>query len=107
MHFGWLTAATLVNLNSSLAAMHDNETLAIATGHFSVVLACALGVGVTMAQSTPAYGLTLAWALTACGTGMASKSKSTQTLATNVQKYLCFVGAGVCAAASMVVLLND
>ena len=104
VHFGWLTAATLVNLNSSLAAMHESDTLAIATGHASVVMACILGVGVTLSHGTPAYGLTLAWALTACGTGLASRSKS--GFAHKVQKVLCFAGAGICAASSVVVLLR-
>lgn len=97
LHFGWTTAATLVNMNSSLAAFHDNDSLVTATGHASVVAATALGVGVTLAHATPAYGLTLAWALTACGNGISQPSSTT---AANVQKYLCWGGAAICAATS-------
>lgn len=104
MHFGWTTAATLVNLNSSLVALHGSERWATAAGHASAVLAGALGVGVTLAHATPAYGLTVAWALTACGTGMANRTNP--TLASKVQKYLCFAGAAACAATSVSILLK-
>jgi hypothetical protein len=103
MHFGWVTAATLVNLNSSLAASHDSETLAIASGHASAVLATAFGVGITLAHSTPAYGLTIAWALSACATGV---TQSDTNAARIVQKYLCFAGAAMCAATSVMLLLQ-
>ena len=104
LQFGWTTAATLVNLNSSLAAFHDNDSLATAMGHASAVAATALGVGVTLAHATPAYGLTLAWALTACGNGVGGKQHS-NTTAANVQKYLCWGGAAICAATSIATML--
>eukprot|EP01083_Nonionella_stella_P188123 692739_1 len=77
MHFGWTTAATLVNLNGSLA--NDENASArslVALGNSSAVAATALGVGLTVSQSSPAYGLTLAWALAACADGMTKRMPS-------------------------------
>ncbi|GKY96961.1 hypothetical protein MPSEU_000655100 [Mayamaea pseudoterrestris] len=110
MHFGWLTAATLVNLNSAVAAVCDNDNLVALAGHASVILASALGVAVTLTHGTPAYGATLAWALAACGSGMVDRinksNVSSTPLSTKIQKYLCFAGAGVCAAASLSLLTD-
>jgi len=64
MHFGWASAATLVNLNGSLASDKSASPRSlIALGSSSALLATALGVGLTISQSAPTYGLTLAWAL--------------------------------------------
>jgi len=104
MHFGWTTAATLVNLNSSLAALNDRDAFVTAAGHASAVAATALGVGVTMAHSTPAYGLTVAWALAACGNGVGRQNHANAGAA-KAQKFLCYAGAGICAATSIFSLL--
>ena len=64
MHFGWATAATLVNLNGALANDKSASPRSlIALGNSSALIATALGVGLTISQSAPTYGLTLAWAL--------------------------------------------
>lgn len=105
MHFGWTTAATLVNLNSSLAALRNEDVLITAAGQASAVAATALGVGITLAHSTPAYGLTIAWALAACGNGIANQTSSSAT-AVKVQKYLCYAGACICGATSIALLLK-
>lgn len=113
MHFGWTTAATLVNLNGSIASNRNvSDTAVIATGHSSALAASALGVGLTLAQSSPVYGLTLAWALSACADGMKKRIANTeeilpQTLKTgaDVQSKLCLAGAAACAAASLYVSL--
>ena len=107
MHFGWTTAATLVNLNGSLAASDAvSDPTVIAAGHASTVLATALGVGVTLAQTSPAYGLTIAWALAACADGMKKRRQQQrqQTVAKGmrVQQTLCWIGSGLCAAAAAV-----
>lgn len=114
MHFGWTTAATLVNLNGSVATVPSNsDTLVTGVGHLSAVAATALGVGVTVALSSPVYGWTVSWALAACADGMSKRladtksdnataltmSQSLQTGA-NVQRMLCWTGAAACAVAS-------
>jgi hypothetical protein len=110
MHFGWTTAATLVNLNGSLA-MDSNisDSAMVGVGHASAVLATALGVGVTVFEwSTPAYGLTVAWALAAVANGTKLDvrdehehdwSDALQTGA-RVQRALCWTGAVLCATAA-------
>lgn len=108
MHFGWTTAATLVNLNGSLASDQSASPRAlIALGNSSALAATALGVGITVSQSAPAYGLTLAWALAACADGMSRRIPSQsateeETLAKGavVQKNLCWAGSMICAVAS-------
>ena len=108
MHFGWTSAATLVNLNGSLASDQSASPRSlIALGNSSAVIATALGVGVTVSQSAPAYGLTLAWALAACADGMSKRipcqnAVEEETLAKGavVQKNLCWAGSMVCAVAA-------
>jgi hypothetical protein len=111
-HFGWTTAATLVNLNGSVAmSKNASDSTVIAVGHSSAVAAAILGVGVTLWQSSPAYGLTVAWALAACADGMkkrqvetkSQKSKDISDLllrGMKVQQTLCYIGSGLCAAAA-------
>ena len=107
LHAGWTTAATLVNLNGSVA-MNENigERTIIAVGHSSAISAAALGVGITIMQATPAYGLTVAWALAAVADGMSKRMGSLPAdgplkQGANIQKSLCWIGSAACAAASI------
>jgi hypothetical protein len=112
MHFGWTTAATLVNLNGSLA-MSDNvsDSKLVATGHASSVLATILGTGLTLSQfTTPVYGLTVAWALAAVGYGVRSQTWPNETLqkGARVQRGLCWTGSFLCfAAAAFIFFCNN
>ena len=114
LHFGWTTAATLVNLNGSIAMDSSNnntDRIVTAAGHASAVVATALGVGVTLAQMSPTYGGTVAWALAACADGMrkraaafdssSSSSSSSMKTAVSVQEKLCWAGAGACALSAV------
>lgn len=109
MHFGWTTAATLVNLNGSIAMSNASDTTVIAVGHTSAVLATLLGIGVTFANLSPVYGLTIAWALAACSDGMKKRQlvqeknvSSTILRGMKVQQLLCSVGSGLCAISGIV-----
>jgi hypothetical protein len=111
MHFGWTTAATLVNFNGSLA-MEDSvsDTTMIAVGHTSSILATAVGVGLTVFHSLPVYGYTLSWALAACAAGMTGRCRvldqqrtelnPTLDAGAKVQRILCLVGSALCAGAA-------
>jgi hypothetical protein len=107
MHFGWTTAATLVNLNGSIAEEETSDSTVIAVGHASAILATTLGVGITLAQSSPVYGLTVAWALNACAFEAAKKAGGSQEEVSayqkgaRVQKALCWVGTAACVTASL------
>jgi hypothetical protein len=114
VHFGWTSAATLVNLNGSVAMEEStSDTAVIAVGHGSAVAAAAVGVGVTLLRGAPAYGLTLAWALAACGDGM-RKRRALHTDATSdllrngmqVQQTLCWTGSALCVAAAASTLFS-
>lgn len=125
VHFGWVTAASLVNLNGSVAMNRStSDTNVAAVGHGSAIVATALGVGVTLLRSSPAYGLTIAWALAACADGMSKRLQSIEAqeerklqTGENVDKYvenhvwiavqnkLCWAGAAACVAASILKLI--
>jgi hypothetical protein len=117
MHFGWTTAATLVNLNGALAEDQLDSTL-IAAGHASAIPATALGVGITLAQASPAYGFTIAWALAACAneatkkaSGGSSNSSQVETVSAyqkgaRVQKMLCWAGSAACVATSLFQIIS-
>ncbi|KAG7336784.1 hypothetical protein IV203_032382 [Nitzschia inconspicua] len=108
MHFGWTTAATLVNLNGSVAmdAPVKDSTL-VALGHGSAVLATGLGIGLAaLGIAPPAYGMTIAWALLAVGNNTkANKESDTLNNGAMVMKTLCFVGSAACAAVSAYCML--
>jgi hypothetical protein len=112
MHFGWTTAATLVNFNGSLAMTQGvSERSLVAAGHLSAVLATALGVLVTVTQPLPAYGFTVAWALAACSNGMRIKPEDpsvSSALGTGakVQQVLLLGGSLVSAGAAIFSLLH-
>lgn len=108
MHFGWTTAATLVNLNGSVAMDQSvRDSTLVALGHGSAVLASGLGVGLTaMGLAPPAYGMTVAWALLAVGTNTkADKDSDTLNNGAMVLKTLCLVGSAACAAVSAYCML--
>jgi hypothetical protein len=119
MHFGWTTAATLVNLNGSLAMdERASDALIANVGHASAVVATFLGVGVTLLTASPPYGYTVAWALAACADGMKQRLSELQQEPTDKQKEgvlhhseatiawqknLCWIGSAVCFASSVYV----
>ena len=107
MHFGWTTAATLVNLNGSLAMSEEvSDSTIVAASHASAVVATALGVGITVFDlSAPAYGFTVAWALAAVADGIKVESHEhhwSDALLTGakVQRALCWAGSFLCAASA-------
>ncbi len=99
----------MVNLNGSLASDETTSPRALtALGHSSALAATALGVGVTMSMSAPLYGLTLAWALAACASGMKQRKPAHSELdeqilgaAANVQHKLCLAGSLACGATAL------
>jgi hypothetical protein len=108
LHFGWTTAATLVNFNGSIASISSiSNEVVIAAGHSAAVLATGIGLYVTIVQSLPVYGFTIAWALAACSTGAIKKSTKTTmekiVRASQIQEKLCLFGAITCFLTSVVV----
>eukprot|EP00804_Cyclotella_cryptica_P007997 CCRYP_016029-RB/>CCRYP_016029-RB protein AED:0.03 eAED:0.03 QI:509/1/1/1/1/1/2/84/223 len=107
-HFGWTSAATLVNLNGSVASDKSaTPRTLVAIGHSSAVIATTLGVGITLANSMPVYGLTLSWALAACADGMSHRiptqrqeEEDVLSKAADVQRKLCWTGSVLCALAA-------
>ena len=107
LHFGWTTAATLVNWNGNLVTDLPKWASALA-GHLSVVGATVLGVGVTWTRTAPLYGATIAWALTACATELSARLKlpvkDPQQLGlygARLQRVLCGLGAVLTAGTSV------
>lgn len=89
-----------------------SDTALVAAGHSSAVLATLLGVGVTVFEwSTPAYGLTVAWALAAVANGIKVERHErdwTPALQSGarVQKTLCWIGSAICASTAAFYLLQ-
>jgi hypothetical protein len=133
MHFGWTTAAMLVNWNGSIASTKSIGAKGLAVvGHVSVVIATAAGVGITLSRGAPVFGLVIAWALSACAAGMKQRlepdaessnenyfrlnrnknndndkdddGKEAGVYGAKVQRYLCLSGAVLSASASSIAL---
>eukprot|EP00980_Cylindrotheca_fusiformis_P010009 scaffold2214_cov139-Cylindrotheca_fusiformis.AAC.6 len=104
MHFGWATAATLVNLNGSIAMSSSvSESTIVGVGLASSVAATILGMAVTLNQlSTPVYGLTVAWALAAVANGVSKYEYNSETIknGASMQKRVCGAGSALCLAAA-------
>lgn len=76
LHYGWTTAATLVNINGNIATLYSTNKKMIAwTGHISAAIATAIGVIITLTKRSPIYGGVISWALMACSTGMNNRIK--------------------------------
>jgi hypothetical protein len=126
LHFGWTTAASLVNLNGAVLAnlKEEGDDSIIATpkvmaglGYASALAATALGIHVTESRNAPVYAGVIAWALAAVGDGMkkrVEKSKSCKRrkkddesvavsglFGAGLQKHICYAGACICVAASV------
>jgi nitrate reductase NapE component len=109
LHFGWTTAASLVNLNGS--ASYFSKTLTQKTrniiGHVSVGLATCVGLFITIQRRAPIYGGVIAWALSAVADSMNQRLLSSSTTDGDqgeerivpdkksilIQRFLCKMGA--------------
>lgn len=79
LHFGWVTAATLVNLNGAVAMQKEVSASTVAwVGHLSVVAATVLGILVAVNRQAPVYSGVICWALTAVADGMAKRVAATK-----------------------------
>jgi hypothetical protein len=75
LHFGWTSAASLVNLNAVVAYSGASANTLAAVGHLSILPALVLGVLVSLKRSAPVYAFVLAWALAAVADGMRTRIK--------------------------------
>lgn len=67
LHFGWTTAAALVNWNGYVARCTSAVTPKLAAALLSAALATSLGSSVTVDRRSGLYGGTVAWAVLAVG----------------------------------------
>lgn len=116
LHFGWTTAATLVNLNGAVAVVDENNissgqntgnSLLNFVGHASVLAATALGVVITFSRQAPVYGGVISWALFAVADGMRQRlsqiGSNGNSIGAERQLILSTVGAYVTGLASCTV----
>mmetsp|Transcript_15190 Transcript_15190/g.18493 ORF Transcript_15190/g.18493 Transcript_15190/m.18493 type:complete len:335 (-) Transcript_15190:163-1167(-) len=86
LHFGWVTAASLVNLNGALALQENSKQKVIATvGHASVIGATILGMTVAFRRLAPVYSGVIAWALSAIADTMKKRLEASK-LDTDLKK---------------------
>ena len=65
LHFGWTSAAALVNANCVFAYASASAGLLAVVGHVSVLMALLLAVMISITRAAPVYAFVLAWALAA------------------------------------------
>jgi hypothetical protein len=73
MHFGWTSAAALINVNAVVAYSSAGAGVIAAVGHLSILPALVLGVFVAFRRNAPVYAFVLAWALAAVADGMRTR----------------------------------
>ena len=79
LHFGWTTAASLVNLNGMVSIGESVSATTVALlGQLSVIGGTAIGVFVTTERSAPIYGGVIAWALAAVASGLSQRLKESK-----------------------------
>lgn len=67
LHFGWATAASLVNWNGFIARCTDSAAVRLAAVLLSVGLASAIGAKIALERRSALYAATVTWALVAVG----------------------------------------
>ena len=101
LHFGWITAAAVVNLNS-LAALTLSHAAQIYVAFSSVFASAIIGSVVTLHTGDPIYAGVLAWALTAVAEDGGRRANDAisegqlqrlSTAATSCARVLMFVAA--------------
>jgi hypothetical protein len=115
LHFGWTTAASLVNLNGMFALESTSPQQVAWLGHASVVVATAVGAITTYVRSAPVYGGVITWALSAVASGLTKRIADTEKVETETvgvygaerQRLLSISGAIVCALSSLVVIISQ
>jgi hypothetical protein len=70
IHFGWTSAAALVNWNGNIAMVSGSAQTVAISAWTSAVVGAVAGVVVTVVRQAPVYGGTIAWALAACAGSM-------------------------------------
>ena len=112
LHFGWTTAAALVNLNGMFALGEGAKPLPVAIlGHASVITASVVGVYVTLVRRAPVYGAVIAWALTAVASGLSRRILETEkedqhavgVFGAKLQRTLSMIGATLCVGSCVLV----
>jgi len=102
LHFGWVTAASLVNLNGMFVMGKEVSPKSVALlSHISVIVASAIGVYVSFTRWAPFYGAVITWALLAVAFGLEDRLNETRKDDSNgigvygieVQRALCLIGA--------------
>jgi len=114
LHFGWTTAACLVNWNGMFALEATSPKQVAWFGHASVLVATVVGVAMTLTREAPVYGGVITWALSAVASGLSKRIQETDKVPEDTvgvygakrQQMLSLAGAVTCAAASLLVTLR-
>lgn len=86
LHFGWTTAASIVNLNGAISMMKKknkevqvSERVIAFAGHVSVIAASVLGVVLANQRNAPVYSGVICWALSAVASSMKKRIDSSSS----------------------------
>eukprot|EP00538_Stauroneis_constricta_P013520 CAMPEP_0119546554 /NCGR_PEP_ID=MMETSP1352-20130426/926_1 /TAXON_ID=265584 /ORGANISM="Stauroneis constricta, Strain CCMP1120" /LENGTH=323 /DNA_ID=CAMNT_0007591271 /DNA_START=69 /DNA_END=1040 /DNA_ORIENTATION=+ len=113
LHFGWTTAASLVDLNGAVALKFPRKVSTI-VGYASAIGGTLLGLGITVSRQAPVYGGVIAWALGAIASALSKKlanadddNEDEEPLpGSNVQLRLCQIGTVLNIGASALTALG-
>jgi len=90
LHFGWTTAASIVNLNGAISMMKKkdkevqvSERVIAFAGHVSVIAASVLGVVLANQRNAPVYSGVICWALSAVASSMKKRIDSSSSGSNN------------------------
>lgn len=79
LHFGWVSAASIVNLNGAVSLQKDAKEKVIAfVGHASVIAATVLGIVISNKRNAPVYSGVIAWALSAVADSMKKRIENSK-----------------------------
>ena len=115
LHYGWVTAASLVNLNGAVSMIKNVSDKVVAyTGHLSVIIASALGASVSYRLGAPVFGGVISWALASVADSMKQRiaefkkndEKTNDLDMTEMQRKLSVIGSIVSGTVSALTVVS-
>ncbi|CAM9946300.1 unnamed protein product [Ectocarpus sp. 6 AP-2014] len=103
LHFGWVSCATLVNLNNYISLLPFSDKGKLNFSLASIASAVGLAVAVTGTTGDPVYAGVVAWALSAVASdkGWAKMKGKVENSTLETQALVAKIGAAVCAGTAI------
>ena len=105
LHFGWTSAATLVNINGMLAYSEVSTTVQRYAGHASLLVALSLAFSVAFTNGGSVVPLVLSWATRSVASAMENR-RSSGSDGVVAQKHLGNISSALCVVAAALPLVK-